>query len=555
MAKDNEITHWADKIVEEVKEKVANNPDLQKMVKEKGYIVYDEKTPSGEIHIGSGRGWVIHDVIAKAMRDAGLKAKFVLSSDDIDPFDKWNANLDPKFKKYLGVPFRYIPSPVEGYKNFGDYYFTKATEKFKEFGIEAELELTGELYERGDFNKTIKIALDNADKIQQIYIDLYGDDVDAAKKLPFNPLCEKCGKIATTETYEWDKKREVVKYRCRKDLVDWAEGCGYEGERSPYNGGGKMPWKVEWAAKWPTVGVVCETAGKDHFTKLGSRDVSIRIADKVFDIEPPWPSTRKFMGKGYEFFMVGGRKMSTSKGTGISFAESTEIAPAKILRYLLVRTRPHSALDFNPSNRNDLILLFDRYDTTERIYFGKEPDVSETEEKKQKRIYELSYIGTIPKKMPLQVPFSHCAIVIQAAGHDAEKAVDLLKLTSHVPEKASKDDIEYVKERLVAAKKWVEEFAPEQYVFKVNEKVEYKLKNDKEKKAVNLVAEALDKDWTDKELHNHFYEICEQAGLDPKEFFEMMYQIIVGKERGPKLALFILTLGTDKVLDLLKQAM
>ena len=55
--------------------------DLKKLFdygKEKGYIVYDEKTPSGKIHIGSGRSWIIHDVIAKAMRNIGLKAKFIL---------------------------------------------------------------------------------------------------------------------------------------------------------------------------------------------------------------------------------------------------------------------------------------------------------------------------------------------------------------------------------------------------------------------------------------------------------------------------------------------
>ena len=93
-------------------------------------------------------------------------------------------------------------------------------------------------------------------------------------------------------------------------------------------------------------------------------------------------------------------------------------------------------------------------------------------------------------------------------------------------------------------------------IFNVNEKVSYKLKDTKEKKAVEFVINALesDKDWTDQELHTHFYEICEKAGMDNKAFFAMMYHIIVGKERGPKLAMFILTLGKEKVLDLLKQA-
>ena len=86
----------------------------------------------------------------------------------------------------------------------------------------------------------------------------------ALKKLPIIYVCEKCGKIGTTFAYAWDPEKEVVKYRCSPDLVDWARGCGHEGEISPYDGNGKLPWKVEWAAKWPAIGVAYETAGKDY---------------------------------------------------------------------------------------------------------------------------------------------------------------------------------------------------------------------------------------------------------------------------------------------------
>src|SRR3989344_9239804 len=92
-----EYVYWTDKVVEEIKQRVEKNKVLQKIVKERGYIVYDEKTPSGKIHVGSGRGWVIHDIIAKSFRGHGLKGRFILSSDDIDPFDSIPANL-PKEK-------------------------------------------------------------------------------------------------------------------------------------------------------------------------------------------------------------------------------------------------------------------------------------------------------------------------------------------------------------------------------------------------------------------------------------------------------------------------
>ncbi|MBU0536670.1 MAG: lysine--tRNA ligase, partial [Nanoarchaeota archaeon] len=396
---------WADQIAEEVKQRVEKDPKLKKIVKEKGYVVYDEKTPSGTIHVGSGRGWVIHDAIAKAMRDAGLKARFILSADDMDPYDKPNKELPESWDKYLGMPFRNMPSPVEGYENFGDYYFRQVTEKFGEFGIDAELESTGACYESGKFNSAIKTILDSNEKVKAIFEKIYDKPYD---KIPFNPICEKCGRIATTRAISWDPKKETLKYRCEENLVKWAKGCSHEGEISPYNGNGKLPWKVEWAAKWPSMGVVCELAGKDHFTRGGSRDVAIAISNEVLDYPPPYPSTRTEIGKGYEFFTVGGKKMSTSKGTGVGFADISKTLSPKMIRYLLIRSRPHTVLDFNPEGRNDLILLYDRYDYTERVYFKKE-QVEDKEYNQQKRIYELSHVGDIPKNMPIQIPLAFAA--------------------------------------------------------------------------------------------------------------------------------------------------
>ena len=46
---------WADQIADEAIKRVEGNELLKGLVKKRGYIVMDEKTPSGTIHIGSGR--------------------------------------------------------------------------------------------------------------------------------------------------------------------------------------------------------------------------------------------------------------------------------------------------------------------------------------------------------------------------------------------------------------------------------------------------------------------------------------------------------------------
>src|SRR5271168_1044780 len=113
--------------------------------------------------------------------------------------------------------------------------------------------------------------------------------------------------------------------RCVSDKVAWTKGCEFSGRVSPLGGKAKLPWKVEWPAKWKVNGVSVEGGGKDHSTKGGARDVANHISREVFNYEPPFDIP-------YEFFLVGGKKMSSSKGRGSSAKEISDLLPAKIFR-------------------------------------------------------------------------------------------------------------------------------------------------------------------------------------------------------------------------------
>lgn len=544
-----EKIHWADQIAHDVKERVQSDDTLKKIVRKHGYIVLDEKTPSGTIHIGSGRGWVIHDAIAKAMRDVNMKGRFILSSDDMDPMDKLPAYLDKSYESYMGMPFRNIPSPVEGYQSYADYYFMQCVEKFEEWGIQAEIESTGRLYESGAFNESIKTILNNSHLVKNIFERIYEKPYD---KVPFNPICEKCGKIGTTLATKWDAEKECISYRCEKNLVTWAEGCGHEGTISPYNGNGKLPWKVEWAAKWISLGVVCEYAGKDHFTKKGSRDVAIAISHEVLNFPPPHPSTATAIGQGYEFFTVGGKKMSTSKGQGVGFADISTVLPPRILRYLLIRTRIQAAVDFDPHRPNDVILLFDRFDKTERIYFGKEKEENEMDRESQKRIYELSHIGELPKKMPVQIPLSLAANTIQV-GLSEQGAIKILQTLGHMPQDLTGIDLHHAIERLRDAQQWITHFATDEYKFTIQDSPPHLDASPSLKTALREIPNLVRKFKDEKQLHNAFYEMCTERSIDMKDFFRTAYQVLLNKEKGPRLAAFLIMLGDEKVSRLFSQ--
>lgn len=550
-----EYTYWTDRVVEEVKERVKENKILQKTVRKKGYIVYDEKTPSGKIHVGSGRGWVIHDIIAKSFRDQNLKGRFLFSSDDFDAFDGIPIYLQKeKFSKFLGVPLRNIPSPEPGHESYADYYFSECTKLFDRWGIEAEIESTGERYIKGDFNWAIKEALDNAEKIQNIYRRVYGENnLSATEKLPFNPICEKCGRIGTTLAYEWDSEGDVVKYTCKKNLNEGMQGCGYKGETSPYNGGGKLPWKVEWAAKWPTVGVVVETAGKDHFTKGGSRTVAVAIACEVFKYPPPWPSTCEDEGKGYEFILVEGRKMSTSKGVGTSFAEISKMVPPELLRFLMVKTRPETTIDFKEEH---IPLIYNDFERYERIYFGLY-DVEERERTNAKRIYELSTVGKIPKKKPFRISFEFASMLTQALPKEdkLERVLEILKKSGHIKKQLTIFEKEILQKTLEYSELWSREFAPDRLrlslVQNLTNDITSKLSKE-QKSALRELGEFWRNDGNEKKIGEVIRTVTDKYNIQSQQLFEAAYTVFLGKNFGPRLVPLMQSLDKKFVVNRLK---
>lgn len=545
---------WADRIAEQVIYKVDNSEELTSIVKKKGYIIYDEKTPSGQIHIGSGRGWVIHDAVAKALRDKGKNAIFILSSDDMDPMDALpKLENQDYWKKYMGFPFRDIPSPIEGFESYGDYYFKEATSKFDEYGIEAKFESTGQRYIDGDFNKTIKTALDNSSKIQEIFSRFYDTNV-MENKLPFNPKCSQCGKIGTTRAIKWNSETEKLTYKCETDLVTWATGCGFEGEISPYNGNGKFPWKVEWAAKWPTVGVIFETAGKDHFSAGGSRDISMAIANEVFNYPVPLPSSVKSSDKGfiykrgeaYEFFLIGGAKMSSSKGQGFAFSEMPKYAPGNILKFILVRSRPKTAINFDP--QLDLERAYRDYDDTEKKFYDSLENPKLLEKDKffnAKRLYELAHVGKIPKTRPPSVEFNFGLMLVQLTNSTSE-AVDRLQQKLKIPKELTDKERSLIEKRLDFLRQWLIDLAPENKIISLKVPDSLKL-DDIQLLMIEDFIDIVKNNENEKDLLIAIKDLIAKFDIDIKKFYDIVYNLLFAKKKGPRLIPYIIFAGSDLI--------
>ena len=188
-------------------------------------VVNDSKTPSGTVHVGSLRGVVLHDAIARALRDAGHETRFLYGVDDLDPMDAQALLTPDAVERYMGVPLAHVPAPPgSSAANYARHFVGELfMGTFAGLGIRPEVYWMSELYGDGTMDPYIRTALDSAEAIRDIYwrVSKVGKEPGW---LPLSVICERCGKVGTTLATDWDG--ETVAYACKPDLVAWATGCG-----------------------------------------------------------------------------------------------------------------------------------------------------------------------------------------------------------------------------------------------------------------------------------------------------------------------------------------
>src|SRR3989344_3955129 len=504
--------------------------------------VDDMKTPSGRIHVGSLRGVVIHDLLYKALLDAGAKTKFTYVFDDHDPMDAIPSYLDKKkWEKYSGLQLFNVPSPEPGFKSFADYYAKEFISVFNSINCHPEIIWGSDLYKSGKMNDVITEILNNVNFVKTIYEKMY------KKKLPkdwypFNPVCENCKKIGTTKVFKWDGK--YVHYRCELDMVVWAKGCGHEGKISPFDGNGKLTWKVEWAAKWKVIGITVEGAGKDHISAGGSHDIASEICRKVLHYPIPHPVT-------YEFFIIGGKKMSSSKGLGSSSKEVSQILPPELLRFLMVRTPIERTIDFQPEG-DTIPSLFDEYDRCLAAYFDKlENKIPEGKTGEVlndfARIAELSEVRPLPKKRLFLPRFR------TVASHARTKGDVLTFFEEQKGSKLTAEEREILEERVVYAQVYLKNYANPEDKIQLTKDSPKDL-TIKQKDFLNKLAENIEKkkDPSREDLQQIVFDTLKRNSFQAKEVFSAFYKALLGREHGPKAADLILEFGIDKVVARLK---
>jgi lysyl-tRNA synthetase class 1 len=528
---DTSDKHWARSIAEEV---VRVFPDLDI------YTVSAGISPSGVVHFGNFRDIVTSNAVRLELEKMGKKVRFIFVWDELDRFRKVPAGVDASYVQYIGLPLVSVPDPSGEYGSWAERYEKEFEASMKKIGVDLEYLYQKTEYDSGEYDDEIKLALQSRERIADVLLSNMSDKGKEEKEIddeeykreyyPISVYSRFTGKDST-KVLNYDGEN-LITYRCletgKEETIDITKDHVV-----------KLSWKVDWAMRWKHLGVVFEPAGKDHGSPGGSYDVSSEIKEKVYGGEPPLFIAYEFIGiRGL------GAKMSGSKGNSISPAQLLEIYEAPLLMWLYLRKLPTQRFD----------LAFD----SEVIRQYAEFD-SEIEKMRENKLCDadaeaLKLAGAdVAPANPL--PFRQAIAFGQIVQWDADKVGHMLKSLDMNYDKIS------IESRLKKAKAYLEKYQPGEIVRLLNEKnnVHASQLSGESKSLVETLREVLAKGECDiAKLEVIVYDIPKRDGMSEEEkkkaqrdFFKNVYQLLIGKDTGPRLSTFLWAVDRAQALRLL----
>ncbi|MDE1848932.1 MAG: lysine--tRNA ligase [Nanoarchaeota archaeon] len=518
-----ETKHWADEIAEKL---IRQNPKKKKFVCAAGI------SPSGIVHIGNFRDVITSDLICRALIEKGKEAEIIFSWDEFDRLRKVPKGIPESFSKYIGMPLSEIPDPYKCHGSYAKHFEEQLEKALPSLGIKPRYIHQSEMYKANKYYTGIKTALKKRREIAEILSRFKTQGMAEERIENYYPLqiyCSKCRSSLNTKIINYDEKNEIT-YSCacgNKETVDISK-----------KNIGKLDWKVDWAMRWKYEDVAFEPGGEDHATPGGSYDVAKEIAKDIFGINPPF-----FQGYGF-VGVEGAYKMSSSKGMGISPGDLLEIYEPELLRWIFTRVKPERPITLFFDSQ--IIRQYDEFDRSLMSYDSLPIG--------EKRELDFSKINPKEKLSKERIPFRQVASLGQIAQGDIRSLKSILEKTGQ------KYDDEELRERLKKAKIWVERFAPEMKieVRKTPNKDFFRKLNKEEKRQIKELAEKAKDNWGIDNLTSLVYEIPKEQGMDEDEkkkvqriFFRNVYQMLIDSDTGPRLPIFLLALGKEKIEKLL----
>lgn len=518
--------HWADQAATRV---------IGTRGEKSSYVVASGITPSGLVHIGNFREVITVDLVARALRSLGKSVRFIYSWDNFDTFRKVPKNLpDPaSFEKFLRQPIARIPDPWGTDESYAAGRIANFESDLEKVGIKPEYLYQERRYASGCYADLVRQALEKKAGIKKI-LDEFRATPLPDNWLPTSVYCEKCSRDEMDyERYdgEWN-----YSYKC--------SSCGFESTtdiRKTKNL--KLAWRTDWPMRWHYEQVDFEPGGKDHSSEGGSYDTAKKIVTEVWGSEPP-------VYLQYDFVAIkgGAGKMSSSSGELYTLGQVLKVYDAQIVRWLFANQRPNH--DFSLAFDEDVFRLYDEFDRAEENIFSADGEKN-NKWPLIKRTYELSTVdGQIPEIKPFRPPFRELCNRLQICNLDVRRTYeryyrDLIDLDSK--------QYQYYEVRAESACHWLQNYAPEEFCYKLRQERQLPPADNLESKAWAALQKIVMSEEFDtlsaKDLHQRIYEdVIKFSECPPDIFFKMVYQRLIGRDQGPRLAAFLKEIGKERLL-------
>ena len=532
--------HWIEKVAEEV---------FQRTAGKKTAICNGGLSVSGLQHVGRLRGEVtIVDTVARLLRMKGVRAEHFLTLYTVDAWKGKEAQLKQfskpeEAREYAGWPLFRVPDPHGCHSSWVEHYWEDFGKHLGDFAEEVHVVTTRELYTGSERMKefVLRSVTELRDRVVETLNRYRGEKKLSADAIPFQPICEKCGRVDTTESTEVDAKSFRVKYVCRH--------CGHTGHASLSEG--KLNWRVEWVGVWYALGVDFEPYGKDHATPGGSRDSCNDLAKNVYGFEPPAGLAYEWVGYRAEGRDLG--DMGSSDFIGFTPRQWLEVAEPEVLRFLYLLSPPSRRVVLS---LEEVPSYYDLFDKAERVYYG----VDEGEEELRSS-YELALLRRPPEQPPFRIRYINAMILTQvlpSRGERIEEVIERLRETKQLTKDLCEEEVAALQKRIRLARRWLELYAAPHYKISVVDTPPYAeiarlLDEDMVRLLKELVQklEALDV-WDEGRIKDAMMQI-EKTKEAEKRFFQLLYLTFFGKPFGPRIAPYLAMLNRDFVLARLRE--
>ena len=515
---------WIDKLASELLEREKNlGRSLDVLRVESGLGA------SGIPHIGSLGDAVRAYGVKLALENFGYKSELIAYSDDLDGLRKIPEGFPDSLEEHLAKPVSLIPDPYGCHDSYGMHMSSILLDGLDKVGIKYEFRRAIDTYKQGLLQEQIHTILQNSKKIGDRISELVGQE-KYQKYLPYFPVCANCSRLYTAESTEYVINEKKVKYRCHDAKIGskTIKGCGHEGEADITKDLGKLAWKVEFAARWAAFDIRFEAYGKDI---MDSVKVNDWVADEILRYAHPHHVK-------YEMFLdKGGKKISKSLGNVITAQKWLEFGtPKSILLLLYKRITGARELGFE-----DIPSLMNEYNELEDIYFGRIKVDNKAKLAKSKGLYEYVNLLNPPKQPSIHINYR---LLIELAKIFKENRIErvMKKLVDYGIIKNSDQEVEKL---IKIAGNFAEKFSQQ-------EKIQVDV-DDSTKKALEILIDALNAEKEPEDIQNTIYQIAKSNDIQPKDFFKILYRIILGTSRGPKIGPFISDIGRRQVANVLSE--